>query len=88
MNYFDLNHKKDYEKYIKYLDKTKENSKKRNCEFYNQIFNNFRIIYPKDDEKFVQEIEKKFNELRVLFEDNGIDKIDEKTLVLYAKTFY
>ena len=87
LNYFELNYKKDYEKYIKYLDKAKENLKKKNCKFYSQIFNNFRRIYEKDDEKFVQETEKKFNELRVLFEDNGIDKIDEKTLILCAKPF-
>jgi len=37
---------------------------------------NSRKKYQKDDKKCIEETEKKFNELKNLFEKDGIDKID------------
>jgi len=88
LDYFDLNYKKDYDKYIKYLDEAKKSIEKMSSEFFNQIFKYTRNIYIKDDIKCVEESEKKFNEFENIFEENGIDKINKKILILCAESFF
>ena len=87
LNYFEMKYKKDYDKYIKYLDKAKNGIERINCKFYNQIYIDLRKIYEKDDLKCFEETEIKFNELKKLFEEKGIDKIDEKILILCTNSF-
>ena len=87
MNDFEINHKNDYDKYIKYLDEAKNGIEKKNCKIYHRIYNDSRKTYEKDDLKCIEVTNIKFNELRNLFEENGKDKIDEKILILCFKSF-
>ena len=87
LNYFELNCKKEYNKYIKYLNEAEKGLEKKNSVFYNQILENSRKNYQKDDKKYIEETEKQFNELKNLFEKEGIDKIDENILFLCTKPF-
>ena len=87
LNYFELNYSKDYEKYEKYLDEAEKSLEKKSSIFYNQILNDSRKTYKNDDIKCIEETNKKFNELRYLFEKDGIDKIDEKILIICAMPF-
>jgi len=82
LNFFENFCKANYDKYIKYLDKDKYCIERINSKFYNQIYFDLRNIYEKDDLKCFEETEKKFNELRNLFEENGTNKIDEKIFIL------
>jgi len=82
LNYFEINYNKDYDELIKYLNEAEKHLEKRDSIFYKQILNDSRKVYKKDDIKCVKETEKKFNELKVLFEKDGIDKINEKILIL------
>ena len=85
--YFELNFKKDYDKYIKYLNESKKGLEKKNCLFYDKILIETRKTYSNDDIKCIDETEKQFNELKNLFEKDGIDKIDEKVLSLSTANF-
>jgi len=87
LNYFEMNYKNDYDNYFKYLDKANIGIERMNSKFYYQIYFHLRKIYEKDDLKCFNETEQKFNELKKLFEENGIDKIDENILVLCTKSF-
>ena len=87
LNYFEKYYKKDYDKYIKYLNEAENSLEKRSNEFYNIISIDSKKTYEKDDLKCLEETENKFNKLRNLFEENGIDKIDEKILALCSKLF-
>ena len=87
LNYFEKYYKKDYDKYIKYLDEAENSLEKRSSEFYSIIYIDSRKTYEKDDLKCLEETEIKFNKLRNLFEENGIDKIDGKILILCSKLF-
>ena len=87
LNEFEIYYKNDYDKYIKYLDEAKIGMEKKNSEFYHQIYNDSRNTYEKDDLKCFEVTNIKFNELRNLFEENGIDKVDEKILALCFKSF-
>ena len=87
LNHFEKYYKKDYDKYIKYLNEAKNSLEKRSNEFYNIISIDSKKTYEKDDLKCLEVTEKKFNKLRNLFEENGIDKIDEKILALCSKLF-
>jgi len=87
LNYFEINYKKDYDKYIKFLNEAKKGSEKKNSLFYYQILNNSRKSYKTDDTKCIEETEKQFNELKNLFEKDGIDKIDENLLILCTSSF-
>ena len=87
LNYFEINYKKDYENYIKYLNEAEKGCAKKSSVFYNQILNNTRKTYENDDIKCVDETNKNFNELRNIFEEDGIDKIDEKMFILCIEPF-
>ena len=82
-----MNYKNDYDNYFKYLDKANIGIERMKSKFYYQIYFNFRKIYEKDDLKCFEETEQKFNELKKLFEENGIEKIDEQILILFKKSF-
>jgi len=87
LNYFELNYKKDYDKYIKYLEEAKIGFEKKSCLFYNQILNESKKYYNNDDLKCIEETEKKFNELRKIFEEDVIDEIDGNLLILCTAPF-
>jgi len=87
LNYFESNLKEEYNKYIKYLDEAENSLKKKNCIFYNQIFINSKQTNNADDINCIKETEKKFNELKNLFEKDGIDKIDEEILKICTNPF-
>ena len=86
LNNFEINYKNDYDKYIIYLDEAKNGLEKKNSEFYLKIYNDSRKTYKKDDLKCFEVTNIKFNELIKIFEENGIDKIDEKILSLCFKS--
>ena len=60
LNYFEINYKNDYDKYIKYLNESKKSEEKKNSLFYCQILNDLKKTYKNDDIKCVEETEKNF----------------------------
>jgi len=87
LNYFELNCKKEYEKYKEYLDKAEKSSDKKNSALYNQIYNDSKKNHKDDYIKCIEETETKFNKLQKLFEKEGIDQIDEEILDICTKLF-
>ena len=87
LNEFEINYKTDYDKCIKYLEEAKNAIEKKNSESFLRIYIDSRKTYEKDDIQCFEVTNTKFNELRNLFEENGIDKIDEKILILCFKSF-
>ena len=62
--------------------------KKKKSKFYLEIFETEGKISNENNEiEVLNETEKKFNELKVLFEKDGINKIDQKFFENYLKPF-
>jgi len=87
LNYFELNYKKEYNKYKEYLDKAEKSLEKTISAFYNQIFNDSKNNHKNNDIKCIEETEIKFNKLEKLFEKEGIYQIDEEILDICTKLF-
>ena len=88
LNYFDNNCKNDYDNYKKYLKDAEIRNKKKKSKFYLEIFETEgKISNEKNEIEVLNETEKKFNELKVLFEKDGINKIDPKFLENYLRPF-
>ena len=88
LNYFDNHYKNDYINYEKYLNDAKIRSKKRKSKFYYEIFENEgKSANGNNDLNRLNETEKKFEELKILFEKDGINKIDPKFLESYLRPF-
>ena len=88
LNYFDNNCKNDYNNYKKYLKDAKIRNKKKKSKFYIEIFElEGKLSNGNNEIEILNEAEKKFNTLKILFEKDGINKIDLKFLENYLKPF-
>ena len=88
LNYFDKNCKNDYNNYEKYLKDAQTRIKKKKSKFYNEIFDiEGKLANGNNDIARLNETEKKFNEFKILFEKDGIKKIDPKFLENYLRPF-
>ena len=88
LNDFEMDYETKYlKKYESYLIEEEETLKKKNSVFFNQIYKKSKKVYEKNDIKCFKEANEKFNKLINLFEENGIDKIDEKTLLFCVEPF-
>jgi len=88
LNYFDKNFKNDYNYYMKYLENEQIRNKKIKSKFYNEIYDmKIKKSININDIDRVSETEKKFNEFKGLFENEGINKIDPKFLENYLTPF-
>jgi len=88
LNYFDNNCKNDYDNYKKYLKDAKIRNKKTKSKFFCEIIDTEGKLSNGNNEiEVLNETEKKFNELKVLFEKDGINKIDPKFLENYLRPF-
>ena len=89
LTYYDTNYTKEYQYYLKFLEEVKKRENMMKSHFFNAIFKELGNKYKlaKNDEKYLKEIDNEFNKLKILFKDNGINKIDKKFLILCAKLF-
>ena len=88
LNYFDKNFKNDYNYYMKYLENAQIRNKKKKSKFYNEIYDmEIKKSIDINDIDRMSETEKKFNEFKGLFENEGINKIDPKFLENYLIPF-
>ena len=88
LNYFDNNCKNDYDNYKKYLKDSENRNKKKQSKFYLEIFDTeVKLSNGKNEIEVLNETEKKFNEFKVLFENDGISKINPKFLESYLRPF-
>ena len=87
LNYFDKNCKTDYDNYKKYLNDAKIRENKKKSIFYNELYKDAQNKFKENDQKRLEETEKNFNELKNIFIEKGIYKIDEKLLLLVLKPF-
>ena len=86
LNNNERKYQENYEKYLKKLDEAEKREKMGRSEFFNMIYNNMRNKY-KNDIKCLEEADKTFNKLKILFKQNGIYKIDVNLLKLCLKPF-
>ena len=81
LNSFEINYKNEYNNYIKYYDEAIKRLKEKESIFFNTIYteNKSKI---KDDIECLKETEKNFEEFKNLFQENGIQNINQQILEL------
>ena len=81
LNSFEINYKNEYNNYIKYYDEAIKRLKEKDSTFFNTIYteNKNKI---KDDVECLKETEKNFEEFKNLFQENGIQNINQHLLEL------
>ena len=88
LNYFEKNYVEEYKNYSQYLEEAKKRGNLKRSTFFNEILkNNQKTLYKNDEEKALEETIKTFNGIKIIFEDNGITKIDEKILEICVQPF-
>jgi len=88
LNYLDKNCKNDYSNYKKYLKDAQIRNKKKKSKFFNEIFDiEEKLTNENNDIARLNETEKKFNEFKILFEKDGIKKIDPIFVENYLRPF-
>ena len=87
LNYYDNHYANDFQKYQKYLEEAKKRDKMEKSVFYNMICKDTRKKYPKKGKKYIEETDKIFNKIKIIFKENGIFKLDEKLLQLCFEPF-
>ena len=87
LNYFENHYINYYKNYESYLNEAEQVLKNEYSKFYKLIYDDTRKIYEKDDLKCLEVTNKKFNEIKNIFDENGIDKIDENILILCSNPF-
>ena len=86
LNYFEKNCINDYNYYMKFLEDAQIRNIRKKSKFYIEILENERK-FQNEENDIVHETEKKFNEFKVLFEKDGINKIKPKFLESYLSPF-
>ena len=81
MDYYEKNYIEDYNYYSKYLKIAKTRNKLKQSIFFNEILKHFqKNVFKNDEDKALEEAEKNFNNIKIIFTDDGITKADEKIL--------
>ena len=55
--------------------------------FFNEIFKYHQKIVKNDEDKILEETEKSFNKLKIIFQKDGINKMDENILLICIEPF-
>ena len=88
LNCFEKNYKADYEKITAYLNEAKKRRKLKESIFFNEILKyNQKILFKNDEEKALKEAENSFEKLKIIFEPNGLIKMDKNLMRLCLKPF-
>ena len=88
LNYFENKLVKEYEAYSKYLEGAQKRNKLKKSVFFREILNhNQKNVFKNNEEKALAETEKSFNQIKVIFKPDGLNKIDENLLDICVKPF-
>ena len=88
LNYYEKKVVEDYKNYSKYLDEAKKRQNLKKSTFFNEILKyNQKIVFKNSEEKALEETEKTFNNLKKIFEKEGISNINEKIMSICIQPF-
>ena len=86
--YFEKNLTKEYDAYSKYIDGARKRKNLKRSVFFNEILkNNKNNLYKNNEEKALEETEKSFSKINIIFKPDGLNQIDENLLELCLKPF-
>ena len=88
LNYYEKKVVEDYKNFSKYLNEAKKRQNLKRSNFFNEILKyNQNIVFKNREEKALEETEKTFKNLKIIFEKEGITKIDENILRICTQPF-
>ena len=88
LNYFEKHLVKEYETYSKYLESAQKRKKLKRSVFFNEILkHNQNNVFKNNEEKALEETEKMFSQVKIIFNPDGLNKIDENLLDICVKPF-
>ena len=87
LNCLEKKYSQEYNKYLKYYDNAQNRLKLSESIIFNVIYQDLKNQKYEDDKKLIEKTEKKFNEVKHIFDKNGIEKLDKDLLELCVKPF-
>ena len=88
LNFFENNLSKEYEYYSKFLQGAKKRNNLKRSIFFNEILKyNQKYVFKNNGEKVLEETEKDFYKLNVIFKKGGVYEVDENILNICILSF-
>ena len=86
LNYYEQHYNKEIKEFIKnYKNKAEERNLLKKSEFFTKFLENNKKLYDNDD-KCLEKTKKDFNELSIIFEEKGIQKLNKNALKICLKS--
>ena len=87
INTLDKEYLNDYNNYLQYYENALKRQQLSQSIFFHTVYKEMKTNIKEDDVKCLEEAEKMFDKFKAIFEEKGLNKIDEQLLQLCLKPF-